>query len=110
MGKGSGKGQQLSLPCGKGGAPLRHPLVIASRQPVDEPVRVDLPGRLSDGLVGDRLLPQTDVALDVAGEDKYVLLDLSDGPADLVPAEVLDVDAVDEDLALLDVVIPADEV
>ena len=109
-GQGAGKGEQLPLPGGEGGSPLGDLLVVARRKPLDETAGVDLPGGLHDGLIRDILIAQADVAADVPGEDEHVLLDLSDGPADLVPAEVFDVDAVNEDLALLDVVIPADEV
>ena len=37
------------------------------------------------GSIGDALFPQADVALDIAGEDKHILLNLPDGAADLIP-------------------------
>ena len=109
-GQSPGEADELPLSGGEGGAPLRNPLVVARRQLLDEAAGVDLPGRPDHVLVGDGLAAQADVALDIPGEEEHVLLHLSDGGADLVPGHVLDIDAVDENLPPLHVVIPADQV
>ena len=67
-------------------------------------------GGLPDLLIGDLFISQTNVAGNITGKDKYVLLHLSNGTADLIPGHVTDIHAVNEDLALLDVVVAADQI
>ena len=69
----------------EGGTALCHPLAVTVRQAVNKPAGVDFPRGLFNGSIGDALFPQADVALDIAGEDKHILLNLPDGAADLIP-------------------------
>src|SRR5690606_3676682 len=74
------------------------------RQPLDEPVGPHQLGRPAHGLGGDVGVLQRQVALDRAGEEEHVLEHQADVVAQLRQAHPPDVDAVDEDLAALDVI------
>lgn len=104
------KGQQLPLPGGEGGAPLRDAGGIPVRQAVDKPRGIDLPGGLADGVIRNGFVPQADVGGDIPGEQEYILLHLADGAADLLPAHVPDVRIVDPDGTLLNIIVAADQV
>ena len=106
---GSGKGQQLALAGGEVVAPLPDHLVQAVFQPAHEGIGVDIAAGLPDLLIADALGAQDDVAADIAGEQEHILQHLAEVPAQGGDFDLFDIDAVDEDLALLDVVVPADQ-
>ena len=106
---GPGKAQKLPLTGGEIVAPLPHRLVQPLLQAVDEPVGIHIPAGFHHLLVGHILLAQQDVAADIAGEQEHILQHLAEVTAQGGDLDAADIDAVDEDLALLDVVIAADE-
>lgn len=59
---------------------------------------------------GNLLVVQRDIALDVPGKNKHILLYLTDGAAQHVGVDFFDVDAVDQDLTFLDVEVTSDQV
>ena len=103
------KGQQLPLSGGEGRAPLDDLAVVAVFQMGNEGVGVDIFGRLHDLLIGDALLVQPDIALHIAGEQEHILQHLPHAGAQICQPDLPHIHAVDEDLALLNVEIPADQ-
>ncbi len=104
------EGQQLSLSSREGRSALADPFVVTVRKPFDEFARVDLPRGLANLPVADLLAAQPDITLDIARENEYVLLHLPDGAADLLPRHFLNINAVNQDFALLNLVVPPDQV
>ena len=82
IGQGPGEGEKLPLSGGQGGATLRHSFLVAVFQITDELVRIDEFRGFHDFRFGDVLISQPDIALDVAGEQEYILLHLAHGPAE----------------------------
>ena len=109
MDDGAGEGEQLPLTGGEVVAALAYGLVQALFQAVDELVGVDVAAGVHDLLIADALLTQQDVAADIAAEQEHVLQHLAEVAAQAADLDLLDVDAVDEDLSLLDIVIAADQ-
>jgi len=72
-------------------------------------VGVDVAADLHDLAVGDALFPQDDVGADGTREQEHVLQHLAEVPAQRGDLDLADVDAVDQDLALLELVVPADQ-
>ena len=109
MDDGAGKAEQLPLAGGEVVAALTHLFVQPVVQLVDELVGVDVAADLHDLAVGDALFPQNDVGADGAGEQEHILQHLAEVPAQGGDLDLADVDAVDQDLALLELVVPADQ-
>ena len=76
---------------------------------VDEVVGIDIPADLYDFFVRNVLLPQDDVAADSTREEENVLQHLAEVTAEGGDLDFADVDAVDQNLALLELVVAADE-
>ena len=76
---------------------------------VDEVVGIDIPADLHDFFVRNVLLPQDDVAADSTREEENVLQHLAEVTAEGGNLDFADVDAVDQNLALLELVVAADE-
>ena len=106
---GAGKAEQLPLTCREVVAALPHFLVQAMVQLVDEVIGVDVVTDAADLLVRDALLPQDDVAADGAGEEEHVLQHLAKMAAQRGNLDLADVDAVNQNLTLLELIIAADE-
>ena len=105
-----GKGQQLTLTGREGRAPLDDLMIIAALQIGDEGMGVDVLCRLHHSLVGNGGVVQPDIALDVTGKQEHILQHLTDVLPQVGDLDLANVHAVDQNLALLDVVIPADQV
>ena len=106
---GAGKAEQLPLTGREVVAALPHFLVQTVVELVDEVVGVDIAADLQDLIVRDALFPQDDVAADGAREEEHILQHLAEVTAERGDLDLPDVDAVNEDLALLELVVPADE-
>lgn len=109
MDDGPRKTEELALAGGEVVAALPHLFVKAVVELRDEPVGVDVAADLHDLVVRDVLLPQNDVAADGAGEEEDVLQHLAEVAAQRGNFNFPDVDAVDQDLALLELIVAADE-
>ena len=109
MDDGTGKAQQLPLTGGEVIATLPDRLVQALFQPGDEAVGIDIAAGFPHFLIGNAFLPQQDVAADVAGKQEHILQHLAEVTAQGRDPDLADIDAVDQNLALLDVVIAANE-
>ena len=109
-GQRAGKGQQLTLTGREGCAPLDDLMIIAALQIGDEGMGVDVLCRLHHSLVGNGGVVQPDIALDVTGEQEHILQHLTDVLPQVGDPDLPNVHAVDQNLTLLDVVIPADQV
>ena len=110
MQDGPGEAQQLPLSGGEVIALLPDSLVQAAVQLFDEAFGVDIPAGLPDVLVRYIIGPQNNVAADVSREQEHILKHLAEMTAQRGNLDVSDVDAVNQDLALLDIVIPANQV
>ena len=106
---GAGKAQKLPLSGGEVVAPLPDHLVQALLQTADEFVCIHIPAGIPDHLVRDVLRPQEDVAANISGKEEHILEHLAEMAAEGRNFDLPDIDAVDENLSLLNVVIAADE-
>ena len=106
---GPGEGKQLPLTGGEVVAPLPDRLVQTLFQLGDKGIGIDIAGSLPDLLIRDTLLPQEDVTADITGKKEHILQHLTEVLPEIRNFDPLDIDAVDQNLALLDVVIAADE-
>ena len=109
MDDGTGKGEQLPLAGGEIVAPLPDNLVQTTLQLSNEGIGIDVFAGLPHFRIGDALHPQEDVAADGAGEQEHILQHLAEMAAKRGNFDLFDVDAVDQDLALLNVVVAADQ-
>ena len=109
MDNGTGKAQKLPLTGREVIAPLPDFIVKTLFQFADKPVGVDILTGLPNFLVGHIVLAQHDIAADIAGEQEHILQHLTEVLPQGGNLDLLDVDAVDEDLTLLNVVVTADE-
>jgi len=98
------KTDELLLAGGERGAALEDGLGEGAGQGADEVADVDLVGGVGDFIVGDPGGAHADVLGDVAGEEEGILQDDAEAAAEGEEVLLADVDAVDEDLAKLDVV------
>ena len=106
---GTGKGEQLSLARREVISSLTNLLVEPLRKTVDEGIGVDVAACLSDLVVSDRLVAQDDVRADRSREKEDVLEHLSELAAKRRELDTADIDAVEQDLAPLNIVIAAKE-
>ena len=104
VGEGAGEADELLLAGGEGGAAFADGLVEAGREGADEVGDVDFFGGVLDVFVGDPAGAEADVVGDGAGEEERVLEDDAEAAAEGGEVLFADVDAVDENLAVLDVV------
>ena len=104
----AGKAEQLALTGGEVVAALAHFLIQAVVQLVDEVVSVDIAADLHDFFVRDVILPQDNVAADGAGKEENILQHLSKMAAEGRNFDFADVDAVNQNFALLELVIAAE--
>ncbi len=110
MSKGSGKGQQLSLPCGKGGTPLGYRLLITVRQLLDKMRSIHILRGLFHIIKCNVFIMQPDIVLHISLEDKHILLHLTDGAPQLLLAEPADIHSVNVDISFLYVIISPDQI
>ena len=108
MHDGARKREKLPLPRREVVAALAHFLIQPLFELPDERGGVHIVAHAHDLLVGD-VVAEHDVAADGAREEEHVLQHLPEMTAERRDLDVPDVDAVDEDAALLDIVIAADE-
>ncbi len=104
MGEGAGEADELLLAGGEGGAAFADGLLELLGEGADEVGDVDLFGGAFELGVGDPRAAEADVVGDGAGEEEWVLQDDAEAAAEGGEVLVADVDAIDEDLAVLDVV------
>ena len=109
MENGPGEGQKLPLTGGEVVATLSDHFVQPTFQPGDEGVGIDIAAGLPDFFLGEVFFPEGDVAPDRAGEQEHILQHLTEMAAEGGNLNLPDVCAVNENLTLLDVIIPADE-
>ena len=106
---GTGKAEKLPLTGGEIVAPLTNLIVQALFQAADEGIGVDIPAGFHHFFVGDIVLAQQDIAADGTGEQEHILQHLTEMTAEAGQLDFLDINAVDEDLTLLDIVVTADK-
>ena len=106
---GPGETQQLPLTGGEVVAPLPDDLVQSLLLTGDEGIGVDVLAGLPDLVIGEAVLPEDDVASNRAGEKEHILEHLAEVTAQGCNGDPADVDAIDQNLALLDVVVADDE-
>ena len=109
MQDGAGKAEQLALACREVVAPLPDFLVQAVVQLVDEVVRVDIAADLHDLLIRDVLLPQDNIGADGAREEENILQHLAEVLPQAGNFDLADVDAVNQNLTSLELIVAADE-
>ena len=105
----SGKGQELSLSRGEVVSAFAYLLIQSVFQLVDKVIRVDVTANLHHLIVGDRFVSQYDIASYRSRKEEYVLQHLPEMTAQRGDFDVSDIHAVDEDLALLNLVVPTDQ-
>ena len=91
--------QQLPLSGGEVVALLPDGFVQTALQLLDEAVSVDIPAGLPDLFIGDIVRAQYNIAADISGEQENILEHLAKVAAQGRDLDVLDIDAVDENLA-----------
>ena len=106
---GAGKGQQLPLTGGEIVAPFPDHIVQTLLQLVDKAIGIDIAAGLHNLFVGNAFLTQQNIAADIAGKQEYILQHLTEMPAQRGYLDLADINAVDQDLTLLNVVIAADQ-
>ena len=103
------KADQLSLSCGEVVSAFSYDLVKSSRELVYKAVGVDVFAGCVYLVVIDVVKSEDYIGTDSSRKEKYVLKHLTEVTAQGADLDLFDVDAVDQDLALLYVVIAADE-
>ena len=106
---GAGKAEQLALACREVVAPLPDFLVQAVVQLVDEVVRIDIAADLHNFFIRDVLLPQDDVGADGARKEENILQHLAKVLPQAGNFDLADVDAVNQNLTSLELIVAADE-
>ena len=98
------KGEKLALTGGEVVAALTDHFLEPAVKLADEAVRIHIAAGFPD-LVIREIVTQNDIAADGAGEEENVLQHLAEMAAQRGDLDMADVDAVDQDLSLLDVVV-----
>ncbi len=106
---GASEGEQLSLTGREVVASFTNHFIQTIVQFVDEGISVDIAAGFHDLFVGDALFPEDDVAADITGKEENILKHLTEVFAERGDLDLLDIDAVDQNLALLNVVVAADQ-
>ena len=94
----------MALAGRQGRAALLHFVSVRVGQAVDKAVGVDIAGRLRDSRVRQLGSTEADVAGNVAGKEKDVLLHQTEAPPQCFHIPLADVDAIDQDLPPLNLV------
>gem|GEM_PF-6230609 len=103
------KAEQLALPGGEVIATLAHDFIQTVIQTVDEFICIHIPAGSHDFLITDAFLTQQDIAADIAAEEEYILQHLPEMLAQTADLDLLDIDAVNQDLAFLNIIVAADQ-
>ena len=106
---GSRKAQQLTLSGREVISSLPHFLIQTMFQLVNEMIGIHILTDATDFLIRNAPFPQNDVAADRAGEQKYILQHLAKMPAQGSDLDLANVDAVNQNLTLLKLVVAADQ-
>ena len=109
MDDGSRKAQQLTLSGREVISSLPHLLIQTMLQLVNKMIGIYILADATDFFIRNALFPQNDVAADRAGEQKYILQHLTKMPAQGSDLDLANVDTVDQNLALLELVVAADQ-
>ncbi len=96
--------EQLPLTLRQVLAALREHRVVAVGQRADEPVGVDGARGVHRALARNRRVAERDVVVDRPGEDVEILQHHADAAAQVAGVDVVQVDAVEEDLAVGEIV------
>ena len=105
----SRKGKKLSLSCGEVVAPLSDLFVKAARKLVYKVACVDVVAGFQHLLIGDGVISQNDVGANRTRKEEYILKHLSEVAAQGRKLDFLYINSVNENLALLYVVVTADK-
>ena len=104
----SGKGEELALACGEVVTPLAHLLVKSARKLIYKVVRVNVLTGSEDLIIRDGLVTKNDIGAYSTREEEYVLEHLAEVTAQGRELDMLNINAVDKDLPLLNIIIAAD--
>ena len=109
MDDGTRKREKLALSGGEVVSSLPHRLIEAVIQLVDELVSIHVMADVHDLRIGNPLLAYNNVASDRSREQEDILQHLAEFFPQGIDLELSDVDAVDQNLTLLELVVPADQ-
>lgn len=109
MDDGTRKREKLALSGGEVVSSLPHRLVEAVIQLVDKLVSIHVMADVHDLLIGNPLLTENNVATDRSREQEDILQHLAEFFPQGINLDLSDVDAVDQNLTLLELVVPADQ-
>ena len=109
MDDGTRKRKKLALSGGEVVSSLPHRLVEAVIQLVDKLVSIHVMADVHDLLIGNPLLAENNVATDRSREQEDILQHLAEFFPQGIDLDLSDVDAVDQNLTLLELVVPADQ-
>ena len=109
MDDGTRKREKLALSGGEVVSSLPHRLVEAVIQLVDKLVSIHVMADVHDLLIGNPLLTENNVATDRSREQEDILQHLAEFFPQGIDLDLSDVDAVDQNLTLLELVVPADQ-
>ncbi len=104
------KRQQLPLPRGERAASLGHGLAVTARKPADKLIRIDMLCSQLHLFLRDGFVSQPDIAADIPGKNKYILLDLTDGRPQTRLVQLPDINTVHGDPPALNIVIAPDQI
>src|SRR5690606_19619085 len=107
---GTGNGNALFLPSGQGNAAFPEHGVIALAEACDVLVYGSIPRGLVDLLLGGIGLSELDVVPDGIAEQESILRNITYGLPQGRQVHAADIFSIDQDLALLHVIKPSDEV
>ena len=109
MDDGTRKREKLALSGGEVVSSLPHRLVEAVIQLVDKLVSIHVMADVHDLFIGNPLLAENNVATDRSREQEDILQHLAEFFPQGIDLDLSDVDAVDQNLTLLELVVPADQ-
>ena len=109
MDDGPGEGKKLPLTSGEVVSSLPHFLIQPVVQTVDKMICIDIAADLLEPLIGNTLLPKENIAPYRTGEKEDILKHLTKMFPQGSDLDLPDIHAVDEDLSLLELIIPADQ-
>ena len=105
----SRKGEELTLTCGEVVAAFADFFIKTVFELCDKVIGVHVTADGHDFFIRNAFVSKNDVASDRTREEEYVLEHLSEMTAQGRDLDLTDINAVNEDLSLLDIVISADE-
>lgn len=109
MDDGTRKREKLALSGGEVVSSLPHRLVEAVIQLVDKLVSIHVMADVHDLFIGNPLLAENNVATDRSREQEDILQHLAEFFPQGIDLDLSDVDTVDQNLTLLELVVPADQ-